>query len=152
MDTVALLNTVRADRSGVHDDLADVAPRWRALRDAARVLAAERTDDPRPVAEGHEGRVAQAVATLNATAALAPGWPTLVDGRVVWASAVAAEDRALADAAAEAVRFFASEVELRACLAPGCVLYFVKEHHRQAWCSVGCGNRERAARHYARHR
>jgi predicted RNA-binding Zn ribbon-like protein len=41
--------------------------------------------------------------------------------------------------------------ELRACLAPGCVLYFVKDHPRREWCSAGCGNRARAARHYARH-
>jgi predicted RNA-binding Zn ribbon-like protein len=152
VDTVALLNTVRADRGGVHDDLADASPRRRALRDALRVLAADRTHDPRPVAEGHAARVGEAVATLNAVAALAPGWPTLVGGRRVWASAVEGEDRELADAAAEAVQFFAGDAELRACLAPGCVLYFVKDHPRKAWCSVGCGNRERAARHYARHR
>lgn len=41
---------------------------------------------------------------------------------------------------------------LRTCLAPGCVLYFVKEHGRQEWCSTVCGNRARAARHYRRHR
>jgi predicted RNA-binding Zn ribbon-like protein len=37
---------------------------------------------------------------------------------------------------------------LRACHAPGCVLYFVKTHPRREWCSVSCGNRARAARHY----
>jgi predicted RNA-binding Zn ribbon-like protein len=39
---------------------------------------------------------------------------------------------------------------LRACRAPGCVLYFVRDHPRQEWCSVTCGNRARAARHYRR--
>jgi predicted RNA-binding Zn ribbon-like protein len=38
--------------------------------------------------------------------------------------------------------------KLRACYAPGCVLYFVKTHPRREWCSVTCGNRARAARHY----
>jgi predicted RNA-binding Zn ribbon-like protein len=41
---------------------------------------------------------------------------------------------------------------LRACNAPGCVLYFVKDHPRRQWCSNACGNRARAARHYQRHR
>jgi CGNR zinc finger len=40
--------------------------------------------------------------------------------------------------------------KLRACHAPGCVLYFVKSHPRRAWCSEACGNRARAARHYER--
>jgi len=40
--------------------------------------------------------------------------------------------------------------KLRACPAPTCVLYFVKTHPRREWCSVACGNRVRAARHYQR--
>jgi predicted RNA-binding Zn ribbon-like protein len=40
---------------------------------------------------------------------------------------------------------------LRACHAPGCVLYFVRDHPRREWCSAGCGNRARVARHYQRH-
>jgi predicted RNA-binding Zn ribbon-like protein len=39
---------------------------------------------------------------------------------------------------------------LRACQAPGCTLFFVKQHPRREWCSEACGNRARAARHYAR--
>ena len=42
--------------------------------------------------------------------------------------------------------------ELRACLAPRCVLYFLREHPRRGWCSAGCGNRARVARHYERRR
>jgi predicted RNA-binding Zn ribbon-like protein len=42
-------------------------------------------------------------------------------------------------------------VGLRACYAPGCVLYFVNSHPRREWCSTACGNRARAARHYQRH-
>ncbi|WP_433236869.1 CGNR zinc finger domain-containing protein [Streptosporangium sp. CA-135522] len=41
------------------------------------------------------------------------------------------------------------EADLRACHAPGCVLFFVKDHHRREWCSAACGNRARAARHYS---
>lgn len=56
--------------------------------------------------------------------------------------------------AADAVELLTgpSRDRLRACHAPGCVLLFVKDHPRRAWCSNACGNRTRAARHYARHR
>jgi predicted RNA-binding Zn ribbon-like protein len=37
------------------------------------------------------------------------------------------------------------------CRAPGCVLFFLRRHPRQEWCSSNCGNRARVARHYARH-
>lgn len=149
--TVDLINTVWANRAGVHDDLAEQDP-MRELRDALRVLAADRTADPRPVAAAHHQQVAGAVATMNAASALAPSWPVLVDGSLATRSDAGPEQRRLGEAAAEAVRFFGSDPELRACLAPGCVLYFVKDHPRRAWCSSACGNRERAARHYARRR
>jgi predicted RNA-binding Zn ribbon-like protein len=42
--------------------------------------------------------------------------------------------------------------DLRACGAPGCVLMFLKDHPRRAWCSDACGNRARQARHYERRR
>ncbi|MEK8142006.1 CGNR zinc finger domain-containing protein [Streptomyces sp. M10(2022)] len=41
---------------------------------------------------------------------------------------------------------------LRACHAPRCVRYFVKEHPRQEWCKPSCGNRARVARHHERNR
>ncbi|MFE0102325.1 CGNR zinc finger domain-containing protein [Streptomyces sp. NPDC059009] len=41
---------------------------------------------------------------------------------------------------------------LRACHAPRCVRYFLKEHPRQEWCKPSCGNRARVARHHQRHR
>lgn len=60
---------------------------------------------------------------------------------------------AVAAIAEEAVALFAGpdRLLLRACRAPGCVLYFVRNHPRRAWCSDGCGNRARVARHYQRH-
>src|SRR4051794_35429724 len=106
---VDLLNTLWADRSGVHDDLTDADPALRRLRDAVRVLAADRTADPRPVAAGSHARRVEAESTLNETASLAPAWPTLVDGRLVWASEVAGDERALGELAGEAVRFLADD-------------------------------------------
>ncbi|MER6911535.1 ABATE domain-containing protein [Streptomyces sp. NPDC000594] len=41
---------------------------------------------------------------------------------------------------------------LRACPAPACVLYFVQGHPRRTWCTPGCGNRVRVARHSRRTR
>ena len=168
-ETVDLLNTVWADRAGQYDELADarLASRWlgtdlsdsattrlRELRDALRVLAADRTADTRPVASASASGngLAEAVATVNAASALAPSWPVLVDGRAEQRSQVPPDQRLLGGLAANAIEFLASGPELRACLAPGCVLYFVKDHPRRAWCSTGCGNRVRAARHYARRR
>ncbi|MFF0176740.1 CGNR zinc finger domain-containing protein [Micromonospora profundi] len=45
----------------------------------------------------------------------------------------------------------ATREQLRACPAPRCVRYFVKDHPRQEWCKPSCGNRARVARHYQRH-
>jgi len=41
---------------------------------------------------------------------------------------------------------------LRACRAPGCILFFVQNHARREWCSAECGNRARVARHSRRQR
>jgi predicted RNA-binding Zn ribbon-like protein len=41
---------------------------------------------------------------------------------------------------------------LMLCRAPNCILFFLKQHPLQQWCSPSCGNRARVARHYARHR
>ncbi|MFD2356647.1 CGNR zinc finger domain-containing protein [Nonomuraea ferruginea] len=30
------------------------------------------------------------------------------------------------------------------------MLYFLRDTPRREWCSAGCGNRARAARHYAK--
>ncbi|MFL1378105.1 CGNR zinc finger domain-containing protein [Nocardiopsis protaetiae] len=39
---------------------------------------------------------------------------------------------------------------LRACPAPGCVLFYLRTHPRREWCSPGCGTRVRVARHSQR--
>jgi predicted RNA-binding Zn ribbon-like protein len=164
------MNTIRADRSGVHDHLTtteeltswlDGAPAaeadlvaFRSLRVALRDLAALLTGDTRPIAADHD--VERAVAEVNRAVTTASTWPqlTLSDGglhRLLTTDAPAASF-ALAGIAAEAVDLFTGpgRTLLRACYAPNCVLYFMKDHPRREWCSTGCGNRARAARHYRR--
>jgi predicted RNA-binding Zn ribbon-like protein len=178
---VRLMNTIWADRRGVHDALATradlsawleaVAPsapgspwratradldRARALRDALRTLAAVASSDVRP---GAPPRLhpAAAVAAVNAAAAGASP-PALAweDDRLRRAAPARRHvpATALSDVAAAAIELLTDPAAqpLRACNAPGCVLYFVKDHPRREWCSTGCGNRVRAARHYRRHR
>ncbi len=171
---VLLMNTIWASRSQVHDDLATVAGlneflgftagetgeddllAFRTLRQALRDLAAVLTQDTRAVAR--ERDLARAVRDLNRSAKRAVEWPQLVaeDGKLVRHNEGEGSpaNRVLAAIAAEAVELFTGEQHagLRACYAPGCVLYFVKDHPRREWCSPGCGNRVRAARHYRRNR
>ena len=168
---VLLMNTIWASRSQVHDDLAtaegltgflgfeageDDLRAFRTLREALRDLAAVLTQDTREIARGHD--VARAVRDLNRSARRAVEWPQLGqrDGKLVrhHEGEGTPANRVLAAIAAEAVVLFTGEqhAQLRACYAPGCVLYFVKDHPRREWCSPGCGNRVRAARHYRRNR
>jgi predicted RNA-binding Zn ribbon-like protein len=175
---VRLMNTIWADRRGAHDSLstpaeldswlAAVGPveqstrataadldRARRLRGALRRLAALVAADPR--AEATRASVEAAVEAVNSAAAAAPDPPRLAlsggrlrrnprPGGPPIATAVSA-------IAAEAIELLTSPAArpLRACLAPGCVLYFVGDHPRREWCSTACGNRARAARHYRRH-
>ena len=105
---VALMNTIWADRDGLHDTLDAGAADWlqtaaselladvtgagawppvdvevgvvrlRRLRDALRRLAAEVAGDHRPDAASAITDRAVAVAVLNETCALAAAWPALV--------------------------------------------------------------------------
>ena len=72
--------------------------------------------------------------------------------RAEYRADVAPVTAALAELAAAAVDLFAGpdRADLRACHAPNCVLFFLKNHPRREWCSAGCGNRARVARHYER--
>ncbi len=67
---------------------------------------------------------------------------------------VRGEDDLTAVLAQAAIGFLAGpdRQRLRACHAPRCVRYFLKEHPRQEWCKPSCGNRARVARHHERHR
>jgi predicted RNA-binding Zn ribbon-like protein len=178
---VRLMNTIWADRHGVHDALvttanlrtwlaATTAPpepdpnsddlaRFRTLRDALRRLAATLTGDTRPAAASATTDVDRAVADVNDAAQQAPTWPqlTLRDGDLIRTTNLGSATPytlALSTIAHDAIDLLTGDdrLRLRACHAPGCVLYFVKGHPRREWCSTACGNRVRAARHYERHR
>jgi predicted RNA-binding Zn ribbon-like protein len=154
-EPVRLMNTIWADTDGIHDDLSTSEPRVRLLRDALRRLAAVVTDDTRHGAESAVVDRDEAIAVINEFAADAPrDQLAMRDGHLTLTHDIAADsERArLADVATAAIRLFTGpDAEtLSACLAPGCVRYFTKSHPRREWCSEGCGNRVRAARHYER--
>lgn len=57
-------------------------------------------------------------------------------------------DRVCTLIAEDAIRLLTEEREhLRACEAPGCIMFFVPSAGRRQWCSATCGNRARVARH-----
>lgn len=133
----------RADLAAVSDD--DLA-RAQALRDAIRAAASA-------VSTGRSPRPTD-IETINAAVRAAPSWRELhrrhrLQAR--WTSTGRGPTAALAEVAQAAVDLLAS-ADVRACQAPNCVLYFVRDHPRREWCSQACGNRARVARHYARHR
>jgi predicted RNA-binding Zn ribbon-like protein len=142
------------DRPGARAT-ADELVSARALRDAARRLAAYVTDDSRPAATSGIVSLPDAIVTVNAAAREVPARQLeLHAGRLeltsrALASPVTAAIAQVAEGVIELVTG-ADADRLRACNAPGCVLYFSKTHPRREWCSVACGNRARAARHYAK--
>ncbi|MET8370752.1 CGNR zinc finger domain-containing protein [Micromonospora profundi] len=101
----------------------------------------------------------EAVDRLNQAAATVPVRPVLTweqEGTPVlaWHGEATEVRLALPAGLARAVIEFlagATREQLRACPAPRCVRYFVKDHPRQEWCKPSCGNRARVARHYQRH-
>ncbi|MGH3251268.1 MAG: CGNR zinc finger domain-containing protein [Trebonia sp.] len=146
------LDAVGIDRAGTHATENELAAA-RALRDAVRRLAAYLTQDSRASAASAMTGVTEALDRVNSSAAGLPV-PLLAlrDGRLergldAGGSRVAG---GLAQVAEQAVELLGGEgaSRLRACYAPGCVLYFIRSHPRREWCSVACGNRVRAARHY----
>jgi predicted RNA-binding Zn ribbon-like protein len=181
---LALVNTIWIDRNDVHDVLADVADvhAWvrtigercgliptmgRAedvtpdaaahlidLRDALRRLAAERTQDPRSLAQSPVADGAMATSIVNSASAMSTVWPELgSDGQTSLRRDGSFVDALTAVIAQQAIYLVASPQWelLRPCVAPGCAYYFIKTH-RQQWCSAVCGNRARVARHAQRHR
>jgi predicted RNA-binding Zn ribbon-like protein len=123
--------------------------RARALRDALRILLT--------AAAGGAPLDPEATAVLNRAARSAPQWPELAlqpEPHVVQRSATPGVAAALGAIAREAIGLLSDQrsQRLRACAAPGCMLFFSKDHPRRACCSPRCSNRMRSARHYARHR
>jgi predicted RNA-binding Zn ribbon-like protein len=132
----------------------------RELRAAVRSLFARAVSpgEPSPADATRLLPVPEALTRLNEAAALAPTVPVLswtpVSGPVVHHAPATAADPLTAALARATIAFLASaeRQRLRACHAPRCVRYFLKEHPRQEWCKPSCGNRARVARHHARHK
>jgi predicted RNA-binding Zn ribbon-like protein len=127
----------------------------RGLRDALRRLAAHVTADTRPAAASATASLEDAIRLVNAVAVRSPASVLTRHGErlgVGTQPGVSPVSAGLAGVAEDAIQLLAGDDagSLRACHAPGCVLYFVKTHPRRQWCSVACGNRARAARHYQR--
>jgi predicted RNA-binding Zn ribbon-like protein len=164
-DPAGLTAWVRA-----HPEVVPVAARFTAdevtlaavrdLRAAVRALFARavRPAEPSPADAGRLMPVPEAVDRLNEAAARTPTVPVLH-----WADdappgvrhrAVQGDGDLAAALAHAAIGFLAGpdRQRLRACHAPRCVRYFLKEHPRQEWCKPSCGNRARVARHHERHR
>ncbi|MEV4108013.1 ABATE domain-containing protein [Nonomuraea sp. NPDC049695] len=131
------------------------------LRQAVRALLA-RAVAPEPPSRADASALPgfeESLTLVNATALAAPTAPQLRwNGEPALVTAPAIETdpgtRLRARLATAAVEFLAGPERalLRTCQAPRCVLYFLKEHPRQEWCSTACGNRARAARHYKERR
>ncbi|MET7295825.1 ABATE domain-containing protein [Streptomyces griseoloalbus] len=153
-----------------HPDALPGAERYRAdaaaltavreLRGAVRALFAHavRPAEPSPADAARLLPVAEALRRLNEAAARTPTVPVLGwaegAGPVVRRRPVGGVDDLPAVLAQAVIGFLASpdRERLRACHAPRCVRYFLKEHPRQEWCKPSCGNRARVARHHERHR
>jgi predicted RNA-binding Zn ribbon-like protein len=175
---VRLMSTIWADAEGMHDDFAGSAdvdawleavgvPLMGAhaknaeladairLRNAVRRLAAYVTGDTRNAVASALAGVDEAITVLNEAAGHVAG-PRLVNQggqlRLEQDGSVSRVQAGLAEVAEQSVNLLGGDEahKLRACYAPGCVLYFVMSHPRREWCSVACGNRARAARHYRR--
>ena len=174
---VRLMNTVWANRDGVHDSLATVAQlqQWarqcglrpstglsragldqaRSLRDALRRLAADVPDDRRSGAVPERLSAGEALGVLNGFLATCVPEVRADDAgiRRDWHSTVTGFERELVMVALEAADLLAhgrGSAGLGACRGPGCVLYFTRVPAQREWCSAGCGNRARVARHYRR--
>jgi predicted RNA-binding Zn ribbon-like protein len=132
----------------------------RDLRAAVRALFARavRPGEPSPADAGRLMPVREAVERLNTAAARTPTVPVLHwdEGAEpdVRHRAVRGGGELTAALAQAAIAFLGGpeRQRLRACHAPRCVRYFLKEHPRQEWCKPSCGNRARVARHHERHR
>jgi predicted RNA-binding Zn ribbon-like protein len=152
-DVDAWLDAVGIDRFGTQATPAELAMA-RALRDASRRLATYVTGDSREAAISAAMSVHDALATVNRAVRELPARQLeLRDGRLqptarARGSLIVAGIARVAASVVELLGSSAADSSLRACHAPGCVLYFVKTHPRREWCSVSCGNRARAARHY----
>src|ERR1017187_8074603 len=124
--------------------------RFQALRAALReLLAAETGHAPRPLdAVEAVNLAARGAAWWEEFSAAAPGEAVDVWSTSDWVAA------SLARVARSGVSILSGRQRalIRACSAPGCILFFVQSHLRRKWCSAKCGNRARVSRHNRRRR
>jgi predicted RNA-binding Zn ribbon-like protein len=132
--------------------------RLRALRDALRALAADVTRAPPQFVAPSAPSRQNALETVNRLSGRSRIWPVLewpAGGEPTGAfdTSAAHGDYVVSSLARQASELFSGpqRARLRACLAPGCDRYFIKDHSRREWCTRACGNRARVARHYRRH-
>ncbi|MET9503804.1 ABATE domain-containing protein [Streptomyces sp. NPDC006622] len=164
-DPTGLTTWIRAhaDDLPVTPGYAADAPALTAVRDlraAVRALFAHavRPGAPSPADAARLLPVPEALDRLNTAAARRPTVPVLhwtggADPGVRLRPVPDGGD--LTAALAQAVIAFLTGPDrqrLRACHAPRCVRYFLKDHPRQEWCRPSCGNRARVARHHERHK
>ncbi|MFE2916465.1 CGNR zinc finger domain-containing protein [Kitasatospora indigofera] len=173
---LALVNTRTVRPTGAFDDLAEPAGaldwltgtgllparrtltageagRLRTLRESVRELFTARLTGAAPDRA--------ALAGLNEALAAAP-----FTGRLHWAAAGDGPrlesrpaggtplDAALTRLARDAAELLSGpQAEtIAACAAGDCIRFFLRTHGARQWCSQRCGDRVRAARHYARTR
>jgi predicted RNA-binding Zn ribbon-like protein len=123
---------------------------FRELRAAIRALFAAAAEG-RPLPP-------DAVETVNAATAAAPVSVRLrveaSDARLVEEATASGAARVFAAIARDAIEILAGSDRgrLGSCPAPACGRFFVLGRAAQVWCSPGCGNRVRVARHHARRR
>lgn len=137
----------------------DALEQIRQLRRAIRALFA-RAVRPEPPSRADARRLMpmpQALDAINTAAARQPLIPRLRwtkdPATVLESGAVEPVDRLAAGLARATIALLTGPHggDIRACQAPRCVLYFIKDHPRQQWCKPSCGTRARVARHYSRH-
>src|SRR5215211_39995 len=140
---------IQADRLPRLGRRPDRLAAFRELRDTVHeALSAAAAGDPLPE---HTTRA------INAASARSEGhlWLRMRDGvpKAELAGSGTLLDRALSTIARSAIELLASpdRERLRVCPAPSCGMFYLGGSD-QEWCSVSCGNRARAARHYARRR
>lgn len=168
--SLALVNTEFELPGGPYEGLPDVAAAGRWLRErelgpAGPVTQAELRrlrllrESMRTIFSAHiagEHPEKQALECFNEALAAAPGvrelaWSATGPHLAVRERPGTRMDAVLTQLAEDGAELLtgSSASKLSACGAQGCTRLFIRSHAARRWCSDRCGNRVRAARHYA---
>ena len=168
--SLALVNTEYELPTDPHEGLPDAAAagRWlreRGLGPAGPVTQAELPrlrllrESMRTIFSAHiagEHPKKQALESFNDALAAAPGvreltWSATGPRVAVGERPGTRLEAALTQLAEDGAELLtgSSATKLSACGAQGCTRLFIRSHAARRWCSDRCGNRVRAARHYA---